>query len=126
MFDAARALISLFLSGTIERCPDVTFIIPHAGGALPPVIQRFCSFATDMLGSEVNINSQIVRETFKRQFYFDLAGFPFRDQIQGLLRFAPSEKLLYGSDYPFTPVKAVRLLAQKMEAGLEETFAMFW
>lgn len=123
LFDTARALINLFLSGTIERCPDITFVIPHAGGALPPVIQRFCSFATDILGSEVNISSQIVRETFKRQFYFDLAGFPFPDQIHGLLRFVPPEKLLYGSDYPFTPAKGVEMLAQKMEAGLEEIFS---
>ncbi|CZR69510.1 uncharacterized protein PAC_19410 [Phialocephala subalpina] len=123
MFDTARALINLFLSGTIERCPDITFVIPHAGGALPPVIQRFCSFATDILGSEVDINLQVVRETFKRQFYFDLAGFPFPDQIHGLLRFSPPEKLLYGSDYPFTPAKGVGILAQKMEAGLEETFS---
>jgi predicted TIM-barrel fold metal-dependent hydrolase len=123
MFDTARALINLFLSGTIERCPDITFVIPHAGGALPPVIQRFCSFATDILGSEINVSSQVVRETFKRQFYFDLAGFPFPDQIHGLLRFVPSEKLLYGSDYPFTPARGVGMLAQKMEAGLEETFS---
>ena len=120
MFDTARALINLFLSGTISRCPDITFVIPHAGGALPPVMQRFCSFATDILGSEVDISSQIVKETFKRQFYFDLAGFPFPDQIWGLLRVVDPKKLLYGSDFPFTPARGVASLAERMRTGLEE------
>ena len=120
MFDTARAICNLFLSGTISRCPDITFVIPHAGGAVPPVIQRFCSFATEILGSDIRISSQIVKETFKRQFYFDLAGFPFPDQIYGLLRYIGPEKLLYGSDFPFTPAKGVEALAERMRVGLEE------
>jgi predicted TIM-barrel fold metal-dependent hydrolase len=123
MFDTARAIINLFLSGTIKRCPDITFVIPHAGGAIPPVIERFCSFATDILGLEVETNSKIVKETFLRQFYFDLAGFPFPDQIHGLLRFVEPQKLLYGSDYPFTPAKGVAALAKKMHIGLEDLFS---
>jgi predicted TIM-barrel fold metal-dependent hydrolase len=120
MFDTARALINLFLSGTIARCPDITFIIPHAGGAVPPVIERFCRFSTDILDSGVDISSKTVKETFKRQFYFDLAGFPFPDQIWGLLRAVEPQKLLYGSDFPFTPARGVGALAERMRTGLEE------
>ena len=122
MFDTARALINLFLSGTIARCPDITFVIPHAGGALPPVIQRFTSFATDILGSEIAANSAVVKDTFSRQFYFDLAGFPFPDQICGLLRWVGPDRLIYGSDYPFTPSKGVIALAERAHHGLIETF----
>jgi predicted TIM-barrel fold metal-dependent hydrolase len=122
MHDTSRALINLFLSGTISRCPNITFVIPHAGGAIPPMVQRFCSFATDILGSEVAISSDIVKETFKTQFYFDLAGFPFPDQIFGLLRYIGPKQLLYGSDYPFTPPKAVAALAEKMRVGLDDLF----
>jgi predicted TIM-barrel fold metal-dependent hydrolase len=122
MFDTARAIINLFLSGTLARCPNITFVIPHAGGAIPPVIQRFCSFATDILGSEVDLSSEAVKQTFRKQFYFDLAGFPFPDQIWGLLRVVGPERLLYGSDYPFTPLKGVVALAEKMKIGVEEVF----
>ena len=122
MFDTARAVINLFLSGTIARCPNITFVIPHAGGTLPPIIQRFTGFATDILGSEIAINTTIVKETFARQFYFDLAGFPFPDQIFGLLRFVGPDRLLYGSDYPFTPSKGVAVLARRMRDGLNEMF----
>lgn len=122
MFDTARAIINLFLSGTISRCPNITFVIPHAGGAIPPILQRFCSFATDILGSELELNLTVVKSTFARQFYFDLAGFPFPDQIWGLLRMVGPERLLYGSDFPFTPSKGVTKLADIMRLGLEEIF----
>ena len=122
MFDTTRALVNLFMSGTIARCPHITFVIPHAGGAVPPVIQRFCGFATLTGSADVGVSLEIVKETFKRQFYFDLAGFPFPDQIHGILRAVGPEKLLYGSDYPFTPHFLVKSMAEWTTTGLEDIF----
>jgi len=122
MFDTARALINLFNSGTLARCPNITFIVPHAGGALPPILQRFCTLATHLMRSELDLSARAVRETFKKQFYFDLAGFPFPDQIHGLLRIVGPERLLYGSDYPFTPPAMVAELAESMRFNLEDLF----
>jgi predicted TIM-barrel fold metal-dependent hydrolase len=122
MFDTARCLISLFHSGTLARCPDITFVVPHAGGALSPVLQRFCTFATKMMRSELDLSARTVKETFRKQFYFDLAGTPFPDQIHGLLRIVGPERLLYGSDYPFTPAQMVAELREVMTLNLEELF----
>ena len=113
MFDSARAVINLFLSGTVARCPNITFIIPHAGGALPPLIERFTSFA-GVVGGDKSLTSQVVKDAFAKQFYFDLAGFPFPDQIWGLLRYVGVDRILYGSDCPFTPDAAVLMLAERM------------
>ena len=93
MFDTARAIINLFHSGTVARCPNITFIVSHAGGALPPMIERFTSFAT-IIGGDIRLTSQVVKDTFAKQFYFDLAGFPFPDQIWGLLRYVGTDRLL--------------------------------
>jgi predicted TIM-barrel fold metal-dependent hydrolase len=115
-FDTARAVINLFVSGTIARCPDITFIIPHAGGALPPLIERMTAFSTLLPSArELSLSSDVVKETFGKQFYFDLAGMPFPDQIHGLLRYVDSRRLLYGSDFPFTPGAVVGMLARRME-----------
>ncbi|KAH6690746.1 hypothetical protein BKA61DRAFT_565097 [Leptodontidium sp. MPI-SDFR-AT-0119] len=122
MFDTTRALINLFASGTIARCPDITFVVPHAGGALPPVLQRFCSFSIMIMKSEIDLSLQAVKETLRRQFYFDLVGFPFPDQVHGLLRIVGPERLLYGSDYPFTPPQVVVGLVKLMSVGLKKTF----
>jgi predicted TIM-barrel fold metal-dependent hydrolase len=91
MFDSSRAVINLFLSGTVARCPDITFIIPHAGATLPPIVERFASFAS-LIGGDTNYTSQAMKDTFAKQFYFDLAGFPFPDQIWGLLRHTRSRR----------------------------------
>lgn len=115
LFDTARAVINLFLSGTIARCPNITFVIPHAGGTLPTLIERFTSFGHALRLSDTELTSQIVKETLQKQFYFDLAGFPFPSQVKGLLEYVPVDKLLYGSDYPFTPEPAVLGLAKAMD-----------
>jgi predicted TIM-barrel fold metal-dependent hydrolase len=122
LFDTTRALIKLFASGTIVRCPNITFVIPHAGGVLPSLVQRFSAFAGGIMHSEIDLSRRVIKETLERQFYFDLAGFPFPDQIHGLLRFVGPEKLLYGSDYPFTPRPVVARLAETMSIGLEDIF----
>lgn len=56
-----------------------------------------------------------MKETFGKLFYFDLAGMPFPDQIHGLLRFVNSSRLLYWSDFPFTPGVVAGILAKKMD-----------
>lgn len=117
LFDTARAVINLFVTGTVARCPNITFVIPHAGGALPPLIERFTGFSR-LIGSDLALTSRVIKDTFARQFYFDLAGFPFPDQIHGLLRYVGTDRLFYGSDFPFTPAPAVVYLAGEMEKGM--------
>jgi predicted TIM-barrel fold metal-dependent hydrolase len=40
VFDTTRAVTHLVLSGTLERCPDLRLIIPHAGGTVPFLVDR--------------------------------------------------------------------------------------
>ncbi|GKZ30311.1 hypothetical protein AbraIFM66950_008648 [Aspergillus brasiliensis] len=67
-------------------------------------------------------SSARVKELFRTRFYFDLAGFPFPDLIKGYLTVGEPGRLLYGSDYPYTPEKACIALSERMEAGLREHF----
>jgi len=41
--DTTRALMSLIVSNTATRCPNVKFIFSHAGGTLVSIAQRFLS-----------------------------------------------------------------------------------
>lgn len=105
-FDTARAVVHLILSKTVERYPNITFIVPHCGSVLPPIVERFTSYSTRVYGNN-SISSDQVRHLFKTRFYFDLAGFPFPDQVHGMLRFTDTSRLLYGTDFPFLPADAV-------------------
>jgi predicted TIM-barrel fold metal-dependent hydrolase len=129
-FDTARAVINLFSSGTIDRCPNITFIIPHSGGALPPIMTRFIQFSSVVPGGRT-LDSATVRKQLDTQFYFDLAGFVFDGDSGGngqLKAFVEGfeisyERLLYGSDFPFTQTQFVKMFADRMKDGLEHLFS---
>jgi predicted TIM-barrel fold metal-dependent hydrolase len=129
LFDTARAVINLFSSGTVDRCPNIKFIIPHSGGALPPLMTRFVQFSSVVPGGRV-LDHETVKKQLDQQFYFDLAGFVFDGTSggQGQLKafvagFEIShERLLYGSDFPFTRTQFVKVFADRMQDGLEELY----
>lgn len=141
-FDTARCVANLFLSGTVARFPDITYIVPHAGGGMPPVLSRFTGFSTLVPGPWSGVSERAAREAFRTRFYFDLAGFTFpageepgdvagsermagTGQLAALLRstgVGPG-RLLYGSDYPFTKADGVEWLADLMDAGAKALFS---
>jgi predicted TIM-barrel fold metal-dependent hydrolase len=123
-FDTARAVINLFYSGTIARYPNITYIIPHAGGCLPPLIERFSRFGRAIVGSAVDesVTPDFVKEKLKRNFYFDMAGTAWPDQVPALLAYVERNQVLYGSDYPFTPVEYVEQLGQVMQRFMPRVF----
>ena len=45
VFDTTRAVTHLVLSGTLERCPDLRLIVPHAGGTIPFLVDRISLLA---------------------------------------------------------------------------------
>lgn len=122
-FDSTRAVVNLILSGTVSRYKDITFIVSHCGAVLPALLERFTSFSTSILGGDGAMNSDQVKDLFQTRFYFDLAGFPFPDQIHGLLRCTDSSRLLYGSDFPYTPASAISPMAKRMDDGLLQLFS---
>ena len=74
-----------------------------------------------MIGME-GVDIEDVKRQLKEQFYFDLAGFVFPDQIQGLLPFVTTKRLMYGSDYPYTPPTTVKAVSEGMEKDLPSVF----
>ena len=121
-FDTARCVSDLLISGTVFRNPHITFLISHCGGVLPALIERVAAISTAWLGQP--LSTDMVRELFKKQFFFDLAGFPFPDQIHGMLRLVDSSRFLYGSDFPFTPGEVVRRLAAGLDTNLPGIFSV--
>ena len=116
--EEVRVVLGLFSTRAVIRYPDMTWIIAHCGGALPPIIERFCNFGTSVFGGKVELSSEKMKEVLKKQFYFDLAGFPLPDQIHGLMRLVDPSRLLYGSDYPYTPGRTTIELSDKLDERL--------
>lgn len=115
MFDETRAVVNLLLSDTITRCPDIKFIMSHAGCVLPSVLERVAVAMQTFFGATVDSNE--MKRILRERFHFDLAGLPWPDMIHALLRIVGPERLVYGSDYCWTPPALVKTLIQKMDEG---------
>ncbi|KAJ7626300.1 hypothetical protein DFH06DRAFT_1285125 [Mycena polygramma] len=129
-FDSARTFSDLLLTGTAAAYPDVTFIVPHCGNALPSVLDRVIFSSSWMPQSTPAegarkmqvITPQAVKDLFARQFYFDLAGMSMPSQIHHLSRWVKSDRLVYGSDVPWTPWASAAKLVQDMQVELPKLF----
>ena len=97
LFDTARTVVDLILTGTAQRYPGIRFIVPHAGGVLPLLADRlelFRSISGDTDGPTVG--------EALAGLYYDLAGTPTDRQMKALTSIATPDRLLYGSDYAWT------------------------
>lgn len=103
LMDTTRAAISLIVGGTLDRYPDLTFILPHGGGFLPYIASRVETFAR-FLTPEVD--PARVRD-YVHRFYFDTAGPMSPSSTPSLLATVGSSRILYGSDWPPTPAHLV-------------------
>lgn len=96
LLDTTRAAINIAKSGWLERFPNVSFVLSHAGGFLPFAAQRVARAVSDGGTDEIGIKRL-------QKFYFDtaLASSPYA--LAALLAFADPQKILFGSDWPHAP-----------------------
>jgi 6-methylsalicylate decarboxylase len=100
--DTARTVIDLLFSNTFKRCPDVKFILPHAGGVLPAIAQRIALLAPMPIMKPYPKDTQEVLAEFKA-LYYDLAMSANQASFDLLRTLAPVSQILFGTDSPFQP-----------------------
>lgn len=115
IFDTARTVTDLLFAGTLARHPRLRVIVPHCGGALPVLADRVNGFLRlfpsggngggNGSGDAGDDAPDAVAQL--RRLHYDMAGPAFPRQIPALLRLVEPDRLLYGSDYCFTPAPAV-------------------
>ncbi len=115
MFETTRTVTNLVLSGVTTRFPDIRIIVLHAGAALPVLASRVDSVAPFLSkGSQKEVPKLKVE---MRKLYYDMAGAPLPELLDALLKIEDAGHLLYGSDWPFTPIAGV----QDVASGLDST-----
>jgi predicted TIM-barrel fold metal-dependent hydrolase len=83
---------------------------------------RIAEFSQFLIKDGDPMTLETMKNLLQTRFYIDLAGVPFPDQIHGLLRYVDTTRLLYGSDYPFTPAPLAQSLAKRLDEGLRTEF----
>jgi predicted TIM-barrel fold metal-dependent hydrolase len=102
LLDTTRGAIGLIMSGALERYPNISFVLAHAGGFLP-----YCASRVSALGRcFYQLGGDQVAAALRR-FYFDLA-LAAPAALPSLLAAVPHDRILYGTDWCAAPARAVR------------------
>ena len=114
VFDTTRAVTHLALSGTLERCPDLRLIVPHAGGTIPFLVDRISLLAARFVpGTTTHAPAGV--ETYFRRLYYELAIATNPHAVASVLQLVGPERLLYGSDWPALDEADVQSLIQVLD-----------
>jgi predicted TIM-barrel fold metal-dependent hydrolase len=95
-FDTTRAAINLTHKGSLDRFPDLSFILPHGGGFLPYIAARFEISAEQMAPK---IDAARVRDYLHR-FYYDTAAPMAPSSTPSLVAAVDPARILYATDWP--------------------------
>lgn len=96
-FDTTLTAAKLVFSGVAERYPGITWILNHAGGAIPYLAERFDRGYEAFKECRAHISKP--PSTYLKNFYFDAVNFD-PQALQLCVDFASAEHVLAGSDYP--------------------------
>jgi 6-methylsalicylate decarboxylase len=101
--DTTRAAVNLILNGTLDRFPNLSFVLPHGGGFLPYIADRAENFAGFLTPP---VEPARVRDYLHR-FHYDTAAPMSPSATPTLLSVADPTRILYGSDWPATPAATI-------------------
>ncbi|MGW4346711.1 amidohydrolase family protein [Streptomyces sp. NPDC004690] len=123
LFDTARTASDLLFRGVLARRPRIRWILTHGGGALPLLADRMELFRTHFGSGPEDAPSAL--EQLGRLWY-DMAGTPFPRQIPAFEAAFGTERLLYGSDYCWTPAEAALAQVAAVDAAPAPSDAATW
>lgn len=112
IFDTTRTIIYMSQKNVFTKYPNIKWIVPHCGALLPVIAQRV-AMGNKMFGSEKQPDDL---EQVMKNLYFDLAGKVLPYQLPTLLEMVDPDKIVYGSDAPYTTNQVVSMLANEIES----------
>jgi predicted TIM-barrel fold metal-dependent hydrolase len=98
-FDTTRAVMHLILTRTLERCPDMRLIVPHAGGTIPFLADRIDLLASSMAPGAMDRAPAGVK-AYLRKSYYELAISTSPHAVASVRQLADPERILFGTDFP--------------------------
>lgn len=97
-FDTAIAAANLVFGGVLDRFPQLTFVLPHAGGAMPYLSGRLQH--GQAVRPELKGAAQRPFMEYIRRFYYDtITHSP--TLLRDLVELAGADRVMLGSDYCF-------------------------
>ena len=108
LLDTTRAAVNLARTGTLERCPDVKFVLAHAGGFVPYAAYRLALVASPRGDAQHGLS-------LLKRYYFDIALSGSPAALPSLLAFTSPDHITFGSDWPYAPASVVAGMTRMYE-----------
>jgi len=123
--DSSLALMRLILSGTLERNPTLRVVMPHAGGVLPYMDGRI-RYQTEVMKRGVeHISIGATQQLRAGNIWYDTVS-PSVESLQYLHNYTTTDKILFGTDYPFISTQFFIDLVEQCGFTPEEQEQIFW
>lgn len=104
--DTTRTIESLLFSGALARFDAIRFIFAHGGGSLPFLADRMlASIGPQPPADKPYLSAYDARAALAR-LYFDCASVANPPAWAALTTFTTPERILFGSDYPASQIRA--------------------
>jgi len=113
--ETTRAVTNMLYQRTLERYPNISFILSHAGGCAPYLAWRYL-VASDIDTGLPQFGENALAQL--RRFYFDTALSAGPATMAALNTVADPERILFGTDFPMGPLK----VAERSSAELRPQF----
>ena len=97
LMDTTLAAGKLVFSGIVERCPRISWVLTHMGGAVPYLAERWDRGYEAFAECRANITEK--PSAYVKRFYYDTVNFDNAAQRLAI-EFAGIDRILAGSDYP--------------------------
>ncbi|HEY7440432.1 MAG TPA: amidohydrolase family protein [Acidimicrobiia bacterium] len=118
MFDTSAAALSLVYSGTLDACPTLQVVHPHAGGVLPYLKNRILgipAFHKDLQPVKLE---RPVEQYFTDQFWVDSVA-PTPGSLEVARELYGADRVVFASDFPWLPRTVVM---EHLRDNVEEGF----
>lgn len=120
-FDTTRAVADMIFTGTLDRYPNIRWVLSHLGGTLPYVAWRMSMMEHSDRGAYAAFRERgrSVAD-YLRGLWYDTAVSAGPVSLRAALDLVGPERLVFGSDIPFLPFG----FAQKTVQAYEEFGAL--
>jgi 6-methylsalicylate decarboxylase len=104
--DTTRTIVSLLLSGSFVKQPDIKWLFSHAGGTIPFVAGRIEAFYDQKARDAGGFAPNGIEAEF-RKLYYDTANATHPAAMAALMKLVPVSQVTYGTDYPYFPLDQI-------------------
>jgi 6-methylsalicylate decarboxylase len=107
--DTTRTIVSLLLSGSFVKQPDIKWLFSHAGGTIPFLAGRIEAFYDQKAHDAGGFAPNGIEAEF-RKLYYDTANATHPAAMAALMKLVPVSQITYGTDYPYFPLDQINSL----------------